>query len=220
MTPVLFLDRRGARLLCRDAARAALSARLPGRYRRHPAEALPGVGNYLDFSTRFIFGFGVAFLLPVLLMLLERAGLVTRAAAEARPPLRDRRRLRRRRGADPARRGLAAAARGAAGRCSTRSRWSRSGSPSASGPGRARPPHKKGRPRRAPSSSDCRVEGRAGYVALSTALDADSRSSPAPRTVLQALAATNALASARIAKSFFMSCLLNRGPGQQVAPGR
>jgi sec-independent protein translocase protein TatC len=40
--------------------------------------ALPGVGNYLDFSTRFIFGFGVAFLLPVLLMLLERAGLVTR----------------------------------------------------------------------------------------------------------------------------------------------
>lgn len=42
------------------------------------AEALPAIGNYLDFSTRFIFGFGVAFLLPVLLMLLERAGLVTR----------------------------------------------------------------------------------------------------------------------------------------------
>jgi sec-independent protein translocase protein TatC len=41
--------------------------------------ALPGVGNYLDFVTRFIFGFGVAFLLPVLLMLLERAGIVTRA---------------------------------------------------------------------------------------------------------------------------------------------
>jgi sec-independent protein translocase protein TatC len=40
--------------------------------------ALPGVGNYLDFTTRFIFGFGVAFLLPVLLMLLERAGIVTR----------------------------------------------------------------------------------------------------------------------------------------------
>jgi sec-independent protein translocase protein TatC len=40
--------------------------------------ALPGVGNYLDFSTRFIFGFGVAFLLPVLLMLLEKAGIVTR----------------------------------------------------------------------------------------------------------------------------------------------
>ena len=39
---------------------------------------MPGVGNYLDFVTRFIFAFGVAFLLPVLLMLLERAGLVTR----------------------------------------------------------------------------------------------------------------------------------------------
>lgn len=41
-------------------------------------EALPAVGNYLSFSTRFLFGFGVAFLTPVLLMVLERAGLVTR----------------------------------------------------------------------------------------------------------------------------------------------
>ena len=41
-------------------------------------EALPGVGNYLDFSTKFLFGFGVAFLLPVVLMLLEKAGIVTR----------------------------------------------------------------------------------------------------------------------------------------------
>lgn len=40
-------------------------------------EALPGVGNYLSFATRFIFGFGVAFLTPVVLMLLERAGIVT-----------------------------------------------------------------------------------------------------------------------------------------------
>ena len=42
-------------------------------------EALPAIGNYLSFSTRFLFGFGVAFLLPVLLMVLERAGIVTRA---------------------------------------------------------------------------------------------------------------------------------------------
>jgi len=41
-------------------------------------EALPGVGNYLSFSTRFLFGFGVAFLMPILLMILERAGFVTR----------------------------------------------------------------------------------------------------------------------------------------------
>ena len=41
-------------------------------------EALPGVGNYLNFCMRFIFGFGIAFLLPILLMILERAGIVTR----------------------------------------------------------------------------------------------------------------------------------------------
>src|ERR1051325_4559098 len=40
-------------------------------------EALPGVGNYLTFVTRFLFGFGAAFLLPILLMILERAGIVT-----------------------------------------------------------------------------------------------------------------------------------------------
>ncbi len=41
-------------------------------------EALPGVGNYLDFVTKFIFGFAIAFLLPILLMLLERVGIITR----------------------------------------------------------------------------------------------------------------------------------------------
>ena len=42
-------------------------------------QALPGVGNYLGFVMQFLFGFGIAFLLPVLLMLLEQAGIVTRA---------------------------------------------------------------------------------------------------------------------------------------------
>jgi sec-independent protein translocase protein TatC len=41
-------------------------------------EALPGVGNYLNFVTHFLFGFGAAFLLPILLMIMERAGIVTR----------------------------------------------------------------------------------------------------------------------------------------------
>ena len=40
-------------------------------------EARPGVGNYLSFSTRFLFGFGVAFLVPILLMILERTGIIT-----------------------------------------------------------------------------------------------------------------------------------------------
>jgi sec-independent protein translocase protein TatC len=40
-------------------------------------EALPGIGNYLSFCTRFLFGFGVAFLTPILLMILERTGIVT-----------------------------------------------------------------------------------------------------------------------------------------------
>ncbi|GAA4001448.1 twin-arginine translocase subunit TatC [Sphingomonas humi] len=47
-------------------------------------EALPAVGNYLSFVTRFLFGFGVAFLLPILLMLLERAGIVTGAQLAAK----------------------------------------------------------------------------------------------------------------------------------------
>jgi len=41
-------------------------------------EALPAMGDYLDLVMRFIFMFGAAFLLPVLLLLLQRAGLVTR----------------------------------------------------------------------------------------------------------------------------------------------
>mgnify|MGYP004517074195 CR=1 FL=1 len=41
-------------------------------------EALPSVANYLSFVMQFLFAFGLAFLLPVLLMLLEMAGIVTR----------------------------------------------------------------------------------------------------------------------------------------------
>jgi sec-independent protein translocase protein TatC len=40
-------------------------------------EALPAVGNYLSVCERFLFGFGVAFLSPVLLMVLEQAGIIT-----------------------------------------------------------------------------------------------------------------------------------------------
>jgi sec-independent protein translocase protein TatC len=41
-------------------------------------EALPSVANYLSFVMQFLFAFGISFLLPVLLMLLERAGILTR----------------------------------------------------------------------------------------------------------------------------------------------
>lgn len=42
-------------------------------------QALPAMGDYLDLVMRFILAFGISFLLPVLLMLLNKAGLVSRA---------------------------------------------------------------------------------------------------------------------------------------------
>jgi len=41
-------------------------------------EALPSIGDYLSLVMHFILAFGIAFLLPVLLLLIERAGIVTR----------------------------------------------------------------------------------------------------------------------------------------------
>ncbi len=41
-------------------------------------EALPAMGDYLDLVMRFILAFGISFLLPVLMLLLNRAGLVSR----------------------------------------------------------------------------------------------------------------------------------------------
>ena len=41
-------------------------------------EALPAMGDYLDLVMRFILAFGISFLLPVLLLLLNRAGIVSR----------------------------------------------------------------------------------------------------------------------------------------------
>lgn len=78
MTPLLFL--MGAALAYYVAMPVALHFLLgfEGNLGGVQQVALPGVGNYLDFVTKFLFGFGVAFLLPVLLMLLERAGIVTR----------------------------------------------------------------------------------------------------------------------------------------------
>jgi sec-independent protein translocase protein TatC len=79
MTPVLFGG--GAAMAYYVAMPVALTFLLgfSGDVGGVTQEALPGVGNYLNFVTKFIFGFGIAFLLPVLLMLLEAAGIVTRS---------------------------------------------------------------------------------------------------------------------------------------------
>lgn len=78
MTPILFTA--GAAMAYYIAMPIALAYLLgySGNIGGIQQEALPGVGNYLSFVMKFIFGFGVAFLLPVVLMLLERAGIVTR----------------------------------------------------------------------------------------------------------------------------------------------
>jgi sec-independent protein translocase protein TatC len=83
LTPILFLS--GAALAYFVAMPVALHFLLgyQGNIGGVQQDALPGVGNYLSFVTKFLFGFGVAFLLPVLLMLLETAGLVTRAQLKA-----------------------------------------------------------------------------------------------------------------------------------------
>ncbi len=77
-TPVLFL--MGAALAYYVAIPMALHFLLgfDGIVGGVKREALPAIGNYLSFIMQFLFGFGLSFLLPVLLMLLERAGIVTR----------------------------------------------------------------------------------------------------------------------------------------------
>lgn len=77
-TPMLFLS--GAALAYYVAIPVALHFLLgfQGNLGGVQQEALPGVGNYLSFVMQFLFGFGLSFLLPILLMLLERAGVVTR----------------------------------------------------------------------------------------------------------------------------------------------
>jgi sec-independent protein translocase protein TatC len=77
-TPVLFLA--GAAMAYYIAVPTALHFLLSfqGNVGGVQQEALPAIGNYLSIVMQFLFGFGLSFLLPVLLMLLERAGIVTR----------------------------------------------------------------------------------------------------------------------------------------------
>ncbi|AIT06504.1 MttB family protein [Sphingomonas taxi] len=77
-TPILFIG--GAALAYYMAIPMALHFLLSfqGNVGGVHQEALPAIGNYLSFVMQFLFAFGIAFLLPVLLMLLERAGIITR----------------------------------------------------------------------------------------------------------------------------------------------
>jgi sec-independent protein translocase protein TatC len=45
-------------------------------------EALPEMGKYLDLVMRFILAFGISFLLPVLMLLLNRAGIISKQQAK------------------------------------------------------------------------------------------------------------------------------------------
>lgn len=76
-TPVLFIG--GASFAYFVAVPTALTFLLQyqGDMGGIQQDALPSVGNYLSFIMQFLFAFGISFLLPVLLMLLERAGIVT-----------------------------------------------------------------------------------------------------------------------------------------------
>lgn len=77
-TPVLFIA--GAALAYYVTIPVALHFLLgyQGNLGGVEQEALPSVEAYLSFVMQFLFAFGLAFLLPVLLMLLELAGIVTR----------------------------------------------------------------------------------------------------------------------------------------------
>ncbi|WP_010162723.1 MULTISPECIES: twin-arginine translocase subunit TatC [unclassified Sphingomonas] len=77
-TPILFA--MGASMAYFVAVPAALHFLLSfqGNLGGVHQEALTSVASYLDFIMQFLFGFGIAFLMPVLLMIVERAGLVTR----------------------------------------------------------------------------------------------------------------------------------------------
>ena len=81
MTPVLFTA--GAALayyvVAPTSFRFFLQFNDDGSTTGFAQTALPAMDDYLSLVMHFVIGFGLAFLLPVLLMLLERAGIVTRA---------------------------------------------------------------------------------------------------------------------------------------------
>ena len=82
-TPILFVS--GAALAYYVVMPTAFSwfLRFEGERGGLQLQALPGTGDYLALVMQFILAFGISFLLPVLLLLLNRAGIVSRAQLAA-----------------------------------------------------------------------------------------------------------------------------------------
>ena len=78
-TPVLFIGGGALAYYVVMPAAFTFLLKYQGNIGGIQREALPSVDDYLGLVMQFIMAFGFAFLLPVLLMLLERAGLVTLA---------------------------------------------------------------------------------------------------------------------------------------------
>ncbi|MCW3847567.1 twin-arginine translocase subunit TatC [Sphingomonas sp. LB-2] len=76
-TPVLFLAGASMAYFFAIPAAAKWLLGFQGDLGGVTQQALPDLNKYLGFAMQFIFGFGISFLLPILLMLLEHAGIVT-----------------------------------------------------------------------------------------------------------------------------------------------
>ncbi len=77
-TPVLFVVGAGMAYFVAIPSALHFFLSFQGNLGGVQQEALTSVASYLDFVMQFLFAFGLAFLMPILLMLVERAGLVTR----------------------------------------------------------------------------------------------------------------------------------------------
>jgi sec-independent protein translocase protein TatC len=78
-TPVLFLGGAALAYFVVMPTAFAFFLGFGGEAGGMQVQALPSAGEYLSLVMQFILAFGLTFLLPVLLLLLHRAGIITRA---------------------------------------------------------------------------------------------------------------------------------------------
>ena len=82
-TPVLFLSGAALAYFVVMPVAFAFFLGFGGEAGGLALQALPSAGDYLGLVMQFILAFGMTFLLPVLLLLLHRAGIITRAQMTA-----------------------------------------------------------------------------------------------------------------------------------------